>query len=100
MDYSSYVLAASFQSDALTIDNSTIGASSVIAKMKINSYPLSSNGLVHQKFMFRITDGYFTTTSLPFIIDGYVPLWYNQPIGLYIYSQQSIPITNSHTFVL
>jgi len=72
------------------VSNSTVGTSDVTGNLQISQYPLASSGLLNQKLVLRVNKGYNSTTSVPLALNGYMPLWYNSLLGLYIFRQKIV----------
>jgi hypothetical protein len=90
IDYSTYATAPIEATGAITISDNMYGNLGVTGTISIPSYPLTSTGLLGQKLMMRINDGYAGTTPAPIVLQGYTLLWYNKMVNLYIYQQKSI----------
>ena len=77
IDYSTYATAQIEATGTMTISDDMYGTLGVTGTISISSYPLTSTGLLGQKLMVRITDGYAGTTPAPIVLQGYTLLWYN-----------------------
>jgi hypothetical protein len=84
----------------MQISNNTYGALGVTGQMVITTYPITSTGLIGQKIMMRINDGYAGTTGAPLSLQGYTFLWYNSLVNLYIFQQNNVTAGSSVTLTL
>ena len=89
-----------YLSDAMTITNDTYGTDGVTGTLPVSGYPVDSTGAKGQKILVVFGGGYNATTPAPIELDGYIPIWYDTLVGLYVYRQKNITGNSSLDFTL